>query len=139
MRLRACACWLIMTPELVERVDAWISANIALLEPESGFREAMAFNLRYGWIEARGGWLGYMYRNVQGEAVCRVAAAAMRGILLEFVRWAWDDQLLYAVVLDVTPAHSNRVLCMRWTVIQPSRNGGVVGMWETEDEIGGAS
>ena len=87
MRLRACACWLIMTPELVERVDAWISANIALLEPESGFREAMAFNLRYGWIEARGGWLGYMYRNVQGEAVCRVAAAAMRGILLEFVRW----------------------------------------------------
>ncbi len=132
MRLHARACWQIMTPAIAARVDAWISDNIALLEPD-GFREAIAFNLRYGWLGARRVWERSI-ATARGEAACRVAAAAMRGIMLELVRWAWGDEMLYAVVLDVTPSHGGNVLYRRWTVIQPSLNGSVIGMLEDEDE-----
>lgn len=117
-----------VTPEIVSRVDAWVYANIRTMARES---DNFAFELHYAWRDARKRWereAPAMQTSKSAAASCRASSAALRGILRELVRWAWDDQLLYAVALDVTPAR------MRWTVIQPSRNGGVVGMWETEDD-----
>jgi hypothetical protein len=85
MRLRACACWLIMTPELVERVDAWLRDHAA------------PFWLAFDWQGARD---ILVYRRskcgAEGEAARASTAAVMRGILLTLVRWAWDDGTLHA-------------------------------------------
>ena len=80
MRLRACACWLIMTPELVDRVDAWIRDHAA------------PFWLAFDWQGARD---ILVYRRskcgAEGEAARASTAAVMRGILLGLVRRAWDE------------------------------------------------
>ena len=62
-----------MTPEIIERVDAWVYANVRTMARES---DKLAFELHYAWRDARS---------------CRASSAALRGVLLDLVRWAWGD------------------------------------------------
>ena len=70
-----------MSPELVARVDAWIEAR----SPD-GRGDALVLM----WSHL--GDLAWSASTDAGrEAIAAAVGAAMRGVLLELVRWAWDD------------------------------------------------
>jgi hypothetical protein len=77
-----------MTPEMVSRVDAWIDAHARAMARDPA---PLAFELRYAWLDARKRWQSYVASG-QGDAARRAAEAAMRGLLLALVRWAWHDK-----------------------------------------------
>lgn len=85
-----------MTPEIVARVDAWISANVSPQAPDAG---PLACALVVAWADASTRWRVYASVGAD-EFVMAALAASMRGLLLALVREAWGEPYLWAGVVD---------------------------------------
>lgn len=88
-----------------------------------------------GWVKAGG--VARLMLCEQWRAVAREygsASPAAFGCLLALVREAYNEPTLYVCRIDCTPSHSTRPVCWRWTVISPSADGSVCGLFELEAE-----
>ena len=112
-----------MTPEIVARVDAWVADH----------RPALLVRGRWLVNDWRKACTLWRYRRAKdpGDASGAVASAqaAMHGVLLELVRWAWNDPRT-----SVTPERGRPGGEWACCVQPPARQVGRMFVAGSEDE-----
>lgn len=87
-----------MTPELISRVDAWISARLPLWPLPAGSGARRSSDLAFRWHCDSQRWRTFAAGT--GKSFLAAESAGLRGVLLALVREAWGCENLYVRPAD---------------------------------------